>query len=466
MYLLRNISFIIAMLAMISGIARAADELRAGVAVVDITPPVPFRMSGYFHERVSTGVKDPLHAKAVVIQQGGEAAALVFCDLIGIPLDVSTRSRQKASDATGIPAEHIAVAATHSHTGPLYFGALRKHFHDRSVARLGKDPYEVVDYPAELVDHIAAAIVKAQSELQPVRLEAGYANEDRLPFNRRFLMRDGSVRFNPGQLNPDIIRAVGPADPQIGIVTLKRRDTSAPLAAVVAFALHLDTTGDTEYSADFPKFTEDRLKESHGPEFTLLFGAGTCGDINHIDVTTREKRSANEIGDMLAEAVGQAIQTDALTTIEKPSLAVRSTKINVPLQQYTEAETADARAKMALIGGRELPFLEQVKASKIMAIELRGGETMSLEVQAFRLGDETAIVTLPGEVFVELGLAIKAASPFNTTLVMELANDALGYIPTQKAFVEGSYETVNSVVQPGSGEKLVEAAIGLLKELE
>jgi hypothetical protein len=75
-------------------------------------------------------------------------------------------------------------------------------------------------------------------------------------------------------------------------------------------------------------------------------------------------------------------------------------------------------------------------------------------------------VTLPAEIFVELGLAIKAASPFETTLVIELANDSLGYIPTKKAFAEGSYEIVNSRVEAGSGERLVEAAISLLKELE
>ena len=82
------------------------------------------------------------------------------------------------------------------------------------------------------------------------------------------------------------------------------------------------------------------------------------------------------------------------------------------------------------------------------------------------LSDETAIVTLPGEVFVELGLAIKAASPFKTTLVIELTNDSPAYIPTKKAFAEGSYEIVNSRIQPGGGEKLVEAAIRLLKELK
>jgi hypothetical protein len=120
---------------------------------------------------------------------------------------------------------------------------------------------------------------------------------------------------------------------------------------------------------------------------------------------------------------------------------------------------------MARIGTRELSFLEQVEAYKITDLQLREGETLPLEVQVFRLSKELAIVTLPGEVFVELGLAIKRASPFKTTLVIELANDGPGYIPTRKAFAEGSYETVNSRIQPGGGEMLVDAAVRLLKEL-
>jgi hypothetical protein len=446
--------------------ALAAEELRAGIAAVDITPPVPFRMSGYFNERLSTGVKDPLKAKAVVFQQGNESAAIVFCDLISVPLDLSTKARQRASDATGIPRQNIAITATHSHTGPLFSGALRKHFHERAVARVGHDPYETLDYPAILTDRIVTAVVDAKSALQPVQLEAGSAHEDRLSFNRRFFMKDGSVRFNPGPLNPDIVRAAGPIDPQVGIVWLKRPDATHPFAAIVSFALHLDTVGGTEYSADYPKFVEDLLKQSFGPEFTLLFGAGTCGDINHIDVTTRDRRTTEQIGRTLGETVAQTVGDKTISTIEEPSLAVRTATVHAPLQKYTDEEIAGARKKMELIGGRELPFLEQVKACTIIDLELIDANTLPLEVQVFRLGPDAAIVTLPGEVFVELGLAIKAASPFKTTLVIELANDSPAYIPTKKAFAEGSYEVVNSRIQPGGGELLVEAAIGLLNDLK
>ena len=112
-----------------------------------------------------------------------------------------------------------------------------------------------------------------------------------------------------------------------------------------------------------------------------------------------------------------------------------------------------------------LSSLGRVEAYKILALQLREGTTLPMEVQVFRLSRNVAIVTLPGEVFVELGMAIKQSSPFKTTLVIELTNDGPGYIPTRKAFVEGSYETINSRIKPGGGEMMVETAVRLLKEI-
>jgi neutral ceramidase len=446
--------------------ARAADELLAGVAVTDITPPIPFRMSGYFTERLSTSTKDPLQAKAVVFQQGDVAAAFVFCDLVGVPRDLAGAARAQASAATGIPADHIAVSATHSHTGPLYFGALSDFFHQRNVTKLGKDPYDPAPYRAKLVEQIVAAVVDAKESLQPMELKSGHATEDRLSFNRRFHMKDGSVQFNPGQQNPNIIRAAGPIDPQVGIVAVSKPNAEKPSAAIVSFAMHLDTLSGTEYSADYPKYIEDVLRKSFGPDFTLLFGAGTCGDINHVDVTKRERRKTHELGQMLGETVEKAIRQIKLLPIDAPSLAVRSTIVETPLQSYSEDEITQARKNLELVGTRDLPFLGQVEAYKIIDLQRQPGQSVPIEVQVFRLNEDTAIVTLPAEIFVEIGLAIKAASPFKTTLVIELTNDSLGYIPTKKAFAEGSYETVNSRVAPGSGEKLVEAATRLLEELQ
>jgi sugar phosphate isomerase/epimerase len=441
----------------------ATADLTTGIAIIDITPPVGYRMSGYFSERLSTGTSNPLNAKAIVLHQGRERAALVFCDIIGLSPDVSSRSRAQASKKTGIPVENILIASTHTHTGPLYFGALRKHFHDLAVAKYGSDPREKVDYPSELVAKLVKVITQADATVKPFRIEAGVAEQQGLSFNRRFHMKNGSVRFNPGVLNPDIVRVAGPIDTDVGIVLFHKADGRSAAAALINFTLHLDTVGGTKYAADYPFYLEQSLREKYGDEFVLLFGTGTCGDINHIDVTSKERLKTDYIGKTLGQTVKERV--DSLKFVSEPGLAVRREIIHAPLQSYGSEKVAWARKNIKKVGTGELSFLKQVEAYKILAIEMRHGETIPLEVQVFRLSRDVAVVGLPGEVFVDLGLAIKRASPFPTTLVIELCQDAPGYIPTKKAFVEGSYETINSRIAPGGGEIMVEAAVRLLKAL-
>src|SRR6266567_6543599 len=154
-----------------------AAELDAGVAVADITPPIGYRMCGYFYERLSTGVHDPLHAKAIYLHEDNQQAALVFCDLIGVPQAVTDQTRAIATRKTGIPSTNILVAATHSHTGPLYFDALRTFLHERAVEKNGTDPQETIDYPTRLAEKLADVIVQAKTAARPVELAAGVARQ-------------------------------------------------------------------------------------------------------------------------------------------------------------------------------------------------------------------------------------------------------------------------------------------------
>jgi hypothetical protein len=447
--------------------SRAAD-LQAGLAVVDITPPVPYRMCGYFNERLSTGVHDPLCAKALVLRQGDRQLAMVYCDLVGVSADISIRAREAAEKKTGIAKDSILIACTHTHTGPLFRCALRDYFHEQSIAKHGSDPYEKVDYVAMICDGIAQAISRAQGALRPVSLSAGVANEPGLSFNRRFHLKDGSVVFNPGKLNPNIVRVAGPIDPEVGIVLVRDAADSRPLGSLTVFALHLDTLSGTLYSADFPYWLEQSLRENLGGSFVSLFGNGTCGDINHINFMSAHAQpgggpETKRIGQSLAARVNGEIPK--LKAVARPRLGVRTETVLAPLQKYSPEEIAWAKASMAKIGTDKLSFLDQVKAYKIMDLQCKS-DPLPIFVQAFRLSDDVALVALPGEVFVELGLAIKKASPFAQTMVVELAHDCPDYVPTRKAFAEGSYETVNSRIQPGGGEMAVEAAIRLLKQLK
>jgi hypothetical protein len=447
------------------GEARAAEpSINAGVAVADITPPIGYRMEGYFSERPSTGTHDPLQAKAIVLRQGDEQAALVVCDLCALDAAVTGPARAQAEQKTGIPASHILIAATHTHTGPLYFNALREHFHKKAVAKHGSDPCEKVDYSALLTERLVRVIADAQAAARPAKLASGAAEQQNLSFNRRFHMKDGSVRCNPGSRNPDIVRPAGPIDPQVGVVLVRDAADDRPLALLTVFALHLDTTGGTLYSADYPYYLEQALRQSLGDRLVSVFANGTCGDINHFDVTGRQTLKTSYIGETLAATVQASLP--GLKPLVPPRLAVRSEVVDLPLRTYTPDEVALAEKAMEKMGTGEKPFMDLVKAYEIMSFKARKPGKLPALVQAIRLGEDTALVGLPGEVFVELGLAIKTASPFANTMVVELSQDCPDYVPTRKAFAEGSYEVVCSWVEPGGGEMLVDSAVRLLKQLK
>jgi hypothetical protein len=442
--------------------------LRVGAAEVEITPPIGYRMAGYFNERLSTGIHDPLYAKAIVLQQGKEQLALVSCDLVGVQMADTAAARTQASQRTGIPSANIVICATHSHTGPLYEGPLREFFHAAAMKKYGEDPQEKLDYSAFLTQRLVKVIAAAQANLRPAQLQAGIAQQEGLSFNRRYWMKDGQVVFNPGVLNSNIVRPAGPIDPDVGMVMARGPGAPQPFVGLTTFAVHSDTVGGTEFSADYEYFLQQKLRAAFGLEFISIFGLGTCGDINHINV--HEKSAPREkfgIAERIGDTLGQVVTDHSrdLPVLSHPALAARSTTLQVPLQEATPEQVADAHKIMAKFRDPGTPFLTLVAAVRTLDLASRGPQC-PMEVQVFRLDPNTAIVCLPCEVFVELGLAIKQASPFKRTLVIEICNDRPSYIPTRKAFTEGSYEVTNARVKPGAGEMLVDAAVRLLKQLK
>ncbi len=470
----------------LSAFAQAAPRLEAGLAARDITPEI-----GYGHYRgESTGVRDPLHAKAVVFRQGDEAAALIICDIIGAPRALVTRIRSRAAEETGIPFEHIGVAATHTHTGPDYFAELR-HYVEADAA--GGVPEELVEgYVAGLIEQAAGAAVDAYEAAGPVSLEVLRTEVANVSFNRRFLMKDGTVRFNPGRLNPDIVRSVGPIDPEVLTLFVWDGD-GAPLGSLTNFANHLDTMGGAEYSADYPYYVEEMLRDEFGASFLSMFGLGAAGDLNHTDVASQERLTSQDIGEALGEAIRENLDGRGEFS---PVLGVKSRTLFVPMQDYTEKELEWAREYASQTLYAERSFLQRRRALKLLSLHAaRTGEAipadsdgaslafhemhqpaippaasgepwvLPVEVQAFRLGPDTAIVTLPGELFVELGLELKDRSPFQHTLVIQLANAHIAYVPTEEAFRQGDYEPVNSRLAPGGGEAMIDAAAEMLEAL-
>ena len=159
----------------------------------------------------------------------------------------------------------------------------------------------------------------------------------------------------------------------------------------------------------------------------------------------------------------------ALKPVATPRLAVRSTRVPIPLIDVTAEQVTQARDvfyRKVKPNPEFMLLVESWRTLNTHTLRARDGATLQDEVQAIQLGEDLALVTLPHEVFVELGMEIKRRSPFRQTLVLSLANDIDFYVPTRKAFAEGSYEVTTSSYQPGGGELLVEGAVKLLEELK
>jgi hypothetical protein len=446
----------------------AAEPLRAGFAVVDITPPVGWRKGGGLSEVVSTGIHDPLYAKAIVLEQNHTLAALVICDLHQIPEPLSSPTRREIEQATGIPFANIVLLATHNHGGPEFYGPMRNAFHERALSEQGHDPREPLDYLALLRERIGKAVTAAKSKLAPVTMEILRTRQEGLAFNRRFHMQDGTVRTNPGKRNVAIERPAGPVDPDLPFILFRNAADGQPRGGLTLFAMHVAVFGGTEFGADFPAFLERGLRQKLGPEFVCLFGEGCAGDVNHINTATADPDpSPEEIGQRLSDTILAALPE--LKPVAPARLAARSVLIPAPLRDQTTSDVTRARAVMDRLGRQPTDFLLITDAWRVMqqaALRDRFGDTLPNELQAFRLADDVAIVTLPHEVFVELGLEIRRRSPFAHTLVMTLAQDVDFYIPTERAFAEGGYEVLTSPLKPGIGEQFVEAAVKLLTELK
>lgn len=432
-----------------------AADLLAGVSEADITPEQPYGLSGYYHERLSTGTRDRLLARTLVLRQGNESVALVECDLCGVSPELTEEVRSRAA-GSGIAPERIIIAATHTHTGPEYDQDLR--------AWLDKRPPGA--YPARLIGAVAESIRAASAAAVPLRLSAGSGKQEvPIAFCRRFLMADGKVRTWATYKDPDTRREANPIDPEVAVLLISGQ--SGARAALVNFALHLDTLGGTRWSADFPHDLGKALQKELGSELVPIFANGCCGDINHVDPRSDARNSTEKIGAALAQTVIRSLP--ALRDVS-PRLGVARSVVRAPLQPISDADLAGARELLATRrSGGKVEFLEEVRAHKLLQLERlrRQGPELPLEVHAIRLGAQAAIVTLPGEVFVELGLAIKKASPFPVTFVVELANsDATIYVPTREAYALGGYEVINSTLAPGGGELLRDAAIQLLAELK
>ncbi len=445
--------------------AKAAPALRAGVATEDITPALGIPLAGYYHERRAEAVLDPLFCRALVLEAEGSRLALVTLDLIEVPRAVTDAAREQIAGQSGIPAERVMISATHTHTGPVLI------WPGELSAIPGAPSPAVLAYTEALPGKIAGAVHRAVEQLQPARLSVARGRCEELTYNRRYILRDGSVGWNPGKRNPNIVRPAGPSDPEVALLYLEQPNATGPahsLATWVNFAMHTDTTGGSRISADWPGALGRVLAGYHGPDHQTLVSLGACGNLNHLDFGWSWPQSGVAEQQRIATLLGAAVFRLYKQLQPLPAAPPRGKRdlVELELPAVSAEDLVAARATVAAAhddrGGN---FLALVRAQRILDVAARQGRPLRAEVQVLAWGRDLAWVGLPGEIFTELGLAIKQRSPFPHTLVVSLANENIGYVPDRRSYLEGNYEPESARCAAGSGEKLVETAIRLLGEL-
>ena len=368
----------------LSATSSLSAEFRLGAAAVPINPPLGIALAGYYHERGNEGVLDDIFAKAAVLDDGQTRAAIVVCDLISMPRWIVAEARQIIESQTGIPGINVLIAATHTHTAPVLFREWSRDDSDGGPKPVSKD------YSRTLPKLIAEAVGAANEKRQPVRVSVGKEHESRLAKNRRFWMRDGSVGWNPGKLNSQIVRPAGPIDPEVGVFYAESAtEKPVPLLTFVNYAMHPDTTGGTRISADYPGALSRALALYKGPEMLTLFGNGTCGNINHTDVGWVERQSgpneAARLGTILAAAVFMAYpRLQTLTPIG--SIRVRSEIVKLLLPPFTPEKLE--RARLDVRSARDNTrdgFMKLVRAHRTFDIAAREGKPQEVEMQVIAL---------------------------------------------------------------------------------
>ncbi|MCD6089781.1 neutral/alkaline non-lysosomal ceramidase N-terminal domain-containing protein [Candidatus Bathyarchaeota archaeon] len=401
--------------------------MKVGISSVNITPPIGVPMAGYSARMGSAKeIHDDLYAKAIVFNDKDTKAALVRCDLIGLERDFVEETRRLIESETGIDRNNIMITCTHTHSGPIT---------DSLIPDL--DAWMKV-----LSRKIKGAVIAANRNLKEAKIGFNRGSVEGIVINRR----------KPG----------GPVDTEVGII---RIDDLAgnPMAVLINYACHAVVLGPDNLliSADYPGFVMDFVERNLG--VPALFVNGACGDINPLDKLTvmRQKRKediydrhggtfeeAKRLGNMIgAEAVKVFLGTETENDLE---LKVASREIKIPL---VDLPSIDELKRMLeenenlfrkLVSEKDaahafrIAMLIQYARSTIKYVE-SGENVRPTEIQVFRIGDGV-LIALPGEIFVEIGLDIKKKSGLKHTFICELANDAIGYVPTREAFKEPGYE--------------------------
>lgn len=423
--------------------------LEAGVSKIKITPPLGVPMDGYLSRtEPSRGIHDHIYARCLVFGDGENYASLVSLDLLYATRDLTKKVRRTVSKALGLKEDYIAVIAVHNHSGPSVVG-----FHSTQKYRL------LDDYLKMLPNLVSSGLIEAFSSKRKVRVGFGRGIVRGWTINRR--------KPITGSIDEDVM-------------AVRFEGLNGQLvSALVNFTCHAVVLGTNNLfiSGDYPGYVSRTVERIEGG--TCLFLNGAFGDINPLTPNTDLNRVYDRNIGRFEDAIrmGRVIGGEALKILNstpcsentKISLASRKATLKLkPIPTFTTDYMEDLKAKLAASEKEADEIRLKILTARFLSAmrNLFPSGVAEVDAQGFRIGD-LIMVVLPGELFVDLGLRIKAHYKFGPAMVIGCANEVLGYIPTEEAMDEGGYEVLPPVclVEREGGKVLVETAYAIINDL-
>lgn len=449
-------------LSLLAAVCGYGQGLRAGAARVDITPEkFPVIVNCGMLERSAQEMKSPLHAKALVLDDGKTRLAMVVVDVCMMPRELIDRAKEAASKKTGIAVNRMMVSATHTHSAPA------------AMACLGSDAQ--ADFVELLVRRIPEAIEKAVAGLQPAKVGWAVEEDWEHTHTRRWMYKPDkmltdpfgvvSVRANmhPGYENPNVISPSGPVDPALSVLGVTTAD-GKPLAMLANYSQHY--YGTQPVSADYFGVFSERMRAlvGGGDGFVGILSQGTSGDQMWMDYSKAKKDGPVEgyvegLAQTGLRAWGRIAWRDDVT------LAMEEETVRFRRRVADAARMEWARKMVAEMGGRKPKSQPEVYAREQVLVAAE--PVRELKLQAIRVGD-LGITAIPNEVFAITGLKIKQRSPLETTFNIELANGAEGYIPPPEQHALGGYTSWaarSAGLVPETEPAIVDIVLGLLERV-
>jgi len=442
---------------------------KVGFSRINITPMMGIPLMGYYQVRIADGVLDDLEANAIAYQLGEMKTLMISVDHCGLKQEILNQYREKIAVITGLTIDNIFVSATHTHTGPETI--------------FDSDNEKVREYAKILQTKLVDVACWALADLKPAKMGWGIGQAPNVAFIRRFRMKDGSVKTNPGVNNPNIVAPIGEVDERVSVVRFDRE--CADSVVLVNFANHPDVVGGLKISADWPGLLRKNVEKAIDNVKCIFFN-GVQGDVNHVNVhptggylndmfvdfddVARGYGHANYIARVVLGGVLQAFDKVQYVNVNK--IESKIVKIAVQTNKANKEELLMAHKINDLyVAGRanELPYegmmLTTVVAEAARMVRLENQpKTYEMLLSGMRIGP-IVFVGIPGEPFTNVGRELKETTEFELIIPMCNTNGKEGYFPMQDSYDEGGYEARTSTFKAGTAEFIIAEGKRLIKEL-